>query len=201
MKMLAVAFYLAAVATAGGQPAGIDYPALWEAATPFPTFLENVKARQEQWRSRFANAAIDAEALNDARSLRGRRRLLAVAEDRCSDSAWALPYLAKLAAAAPERIELRVINARQGQAIQAAHPTPDGREATPTIAVLDEQSRFVGAWVERPAELQTQYLDKKPTISRQELYDFVNGWYTKDAGRTTIREVLSIMRREPAEVK
>ena len=201
MKMLVVALCLAAAATGSTQPADIDYPALWEAATPFPAFLENVKARQEQWRSRFANAAIDADALNEARALPGKRRILAVAEDRCSDSAWALPYLAKLAAAAPEKLELRVISAQQGQAIQAAHPTPDGRKATPTIALLDEQSRFLGAWVERPTELQTHYLEKKPTSSRQDLYDYVNSWYTKDAGRTTIREVLSIMRREPAEVK
>jgi len=124
-----------------------------------------------------------------------------VAEDRCSDSAWALPYLAKLAAAVPEKIELRVISARKGQSIQAAHPTPDGRKATPTIVVLDEQSRFLGAWVERPAELQAHYLEKKPMISRQDLYDYVDRWQTTDAGRTTIREVLSIMRREPAEAK
>jgi hypothetical protein len=161
MKLLVVAFYLGAIASGSRQPAGIDYAALWEAATPFPTFLENVKAREEQWRSRFANAAIDAGALNDARLLPGRRRILAVAEDRCSDSAWALPYLGKLAAAVPERIELRVISARKGQSIQAAHPTPDGRKATPTIVVLDEQSRFLGAWVERPAELQAHYQEKE----------------------------------------
>jgi hypothetical protein len=201
MKLLVVAVYLAAVASGSRQASEVDYPALWEAATPFPAFLENVKARQEQWRSRFANAAVDADALNDARSLPGRRRILAVAEDRCSDSAWALPYLAKLAAAVPEKIELRVISARKGQSIQAAHPTPDGRKATPTIVVLDEQSRFLGAWVERPAELQAHYLEKKPMISRQDLYDYVDRWQTTDAGRTTIREVLSIMRREPAEAK
>jgi hypothetical protein len=38
-------------------------------------------------------------------------------------------------------------------------------------------------------------------ISRQDLYDYVDRWQTTDAGRTTIREVLSIMRREPAEAK
>jgi hypothetical protein len=201
MKMLVVALYLAVIAGASGTPLEIDYPSVWETAAPFSTFLHNVKARQEQWTSRFANAAVDADALNDARSLPGRRRILAVAEDRCSDSAWALPYLAKLAAVVPEKIELRVISAKQGEAIQAAHPTPDGRKATPTIVVLDERSRYVGAWVERPGELQTGYLEKKPAVSRQDLYDYVNGWYTKDAGRTTIREVLSIMGREPAEAK
>jgi hypothetical protein len=201
MKILLGVLCSLAMAASARQSAEIDYPALWDAATPFPAFLENVKARQEQWKSRFANAAIDADALNEARSLTGRRRILAVAEDRCGDSAWAIPYLAKLAAAVPEKIELRVINAERGQPIQAAHLTPDGRLATPTIAVLDERSRFVGAWVERPSELQANYLEKKPKVSRQDLYDYVNGWYTQDAGRSTIREVLAIMRREPAEAK
>lgn len=199
MNML-VAGWVLAFALAPQHSERIDYAALWDSATPFSTFLENVKARQEQWRSRFANAAIDADALNDARALPGRRRMLVVAEDRCSDSAWAVPYLAKLAAAAPEQLELRVISATAGEAIQAAHLTPDDRKATPTVAVLDEHSRFIGAWVERPSELQKNYLEKKPSVSRQDLYDYVNDWYSKDAGRTTIREILAIMRREP-EVK
>jgi hypothetical protein len=201
MKILVLAWGLLAAGIGVTRPPEIDYPALWESATPFPAFLENVKARQAQWKDRFANAAIEADALNEARALPARRRLLIVAEDRCSDSAWAVPYLAKLAAAVPEKIEVRVIGPKPGQAVQAAHMTPDQRLATPTVAILDEHSRFIGAWVERPAELQKNYLEKKPDVSRQDLYDYVNGWYTKDAGRTTIREVLTIMRREPAEGK
>jgi hypothetical protein len=201
MKTILAACLVAAMSWPGFQEASIDYPSIWESATPFPAFLDGVKAREEQWRSRFANAAIDADALNEARNLPGKRRILAVAEDRCSDSAWAVPYLAKLAAAVPEKLELRVIDPKQGQVIQAAHLTPDGRRATPTVVVLDETSRFVGAWVERPGELQKNYLEKKPAVPRQELYDYVNGWYTSDAGRTTIREVLAIMNKQAAEAK
>ena len=87
----------------GAEPARqIDYPELWAKATPFHTFLANVKARADEWHPRFSNAAIEATALNQARALPGRRRILAIAEDRCSDSAWAVPYLAKLAAVVPE---------------------------------------------------------------------------------------------------
>ena len=152
MRLIAAALLAAAVV--GLQAQEIDFPRLWATATPFHEFLEGVRARREQWRSRFANAAIESEALDAARALPGKRRILAIAEDRCSDSAWAVPYLAKLAAAVPEKVELRVISAAQGRAIQAQHLTPDERQATPTIVVLDENSRFIGAWVERPAELQ-----------------------------------------------
>jgi hypothetical protein len=170
--------------------------ALWQAATPFPAFLERVRSRREAWTSRFANAAIDPDALNRARALPGRRRLLAIAEARCSDSAWAVPYLAKLAAAAPDMLELRVITPAEGaERLQAANLTPDGRKATPTIVVLDERDRVLGVWVERPAELQKWYAENKATVAQAERYSHLDKWYTEDAGRTTITEVLTILER------
>lgn len=177
------------------EPA-VDTAALWRAATPFPAFLEGVRARREQWTSRFANAAIEADAIDRVRALPGRRRLLAVAEARCSDSAWAVPFLAKLAAAVPDKLELRVIPAAQGSAIQAAHLTPDGRKATPTIAVLDEADRILGVWVERPADLQKWYVENKTTASTPDRYAHLDAWYTSDAGRSTITEVLAILERQ-----
>ena len=140
-------------------------------------------------------------ALTEAKALPARRRILAVAEDRCSDSAWAVPYVAKLAAAAPEKLELRVIGRAEGSRIQSAHLTPDGRLATPTIIVLDENNRYVGGWVERPAELQKWYLENKPKVTSGALYEHVNKWYTEDAGRSTIREMLVILGRVAAEGK
>ena len=179
----------------------VDYPALWASATPFHTFLEGVRSRQEQWRTRFANAAIDAVSLGEARALPARRRILAVAEDRCSDSAWAVPYLAKLAAVVPEKLELRVISRREGGRVQAAHLTPDGRRATPTIAVLDEREAFIGAWVERPSELQTWFIERKPSLDSDELHRQMDEWYSKDAGRSTVREVLAILARTAPQPK
>lgn len=198
MKLFTAALVLLA-ASIGLGAQGVDYEELWSKATPFHTFLENVRARQEAWRSRFANAAIEASALSDARALPARRRILAVAEDRCSDSAWAVPYLAKLAAAVPEKLELRVIGRAEGRRVQAKHLTPDGRRATPTIVVLDERSRFIGAWVERPAELQKWFIEQKGALGHDELHEQMEKWYETDAGRSTVNEVLALLRREPAE--
>jgi hypothetical protein len=197
MRALAAAIMLtgASFAADGRQ---VDYAGPWTNATPFHTFLENVRARQAQWRSRFSNAAPEAGALTAARALPGKRRILAVAEDRCSDSAWAVPYLAKLAAAVPEKLELRVIGRAQGGRIQGAHLTPDGRRATPTIVVLDDSGAFIGAWIERPAELQKWYVENKPTVSADELHEHMDEWYTSDAGRTTVNEVLAILAQAPA---
>ncbi len=85
-----------------------------------------------------------------------------------------MPYVAKLAAAVPEKLELRVIGRAEGSRIQSAHLTPDGRLATPTIIVLDENNRYVGGWVERPAELQKWYLENKPKVTSGALYEHVN---------------------------
>ena len=194
MSLLSVLVLLSTLAPAQSGPEG-EGP-LWQSATPFATFLENVRSRRDQWTTRFANAAIEADALNRARALPGRRRLLAIAEARCSDSAWAVPYLAKLAAAVPDKLELRVITPADGGArLQAANPTPDGRRATPTIVVLDEQDRVLGTWVERPAELQKWYLANKDTVPQGERYTHLDKWYTDDAGRTTITEVLTVLER------
>lgn len=199
MKTLLAAACAVLVGTTAGHALQVDYPALWEKATPFHVFLENVKARQDQWKPRFADAAIDAAALTEAKALPARRRILAVAEDRCSDSAWALPFIAKLAAAVPEKLELRVIGRADGSRIQSAHLTPDGRLATPTVIVLDENDRYIGGWVERPSALQKWYVENKPKVTEGALYEHVTKWYTEDAGRSTIREMLAIMAREAAE--
>jgi hypothetical protein len=118
-----------------------------------------------------------------------------VAEDRCSDSAWAIPYIAKLAAAVPERLELRVIGRRDGMPIQSDNLTPDGRMATPTVVVLDESNRVLGAWVERPAELQKFYIDNKATMDRDVLHEKMDAWYTADAGKSTLREIVALLKK------
>lgn len=193
-----VAVVLSGIATGGRE---VDYRDLWSRAMPFHAFLGTVRAQRDQWHSRFANAAIEAAALTRARALPGRRRILAVAEDGCSDSAWALPYLAKLAAAVPDKLELRVIGRADGARIQSAHQAPDGRIATPTIVVLDEQDRFVGAWVERPMELQKWFIEKQAVLASDDLHEQMAGWYTADGGRSTVREVLAILGRGPVEGK
>jgi hypothetical protein len=56
-------------------------------------------------------------------------------------------------------------------------------------------------WVERPSELQKWFIEKKPVLSSDELHEKMNAWYTDDAGRSTIREILSILGRTAAGEK
>jgi len=192
-----LALLLACATTIHAQP--IDYTALWDKATPFDQFLQSVRARDAQWKSRFANAAVTADVLNDIRALTGKRRILVVAIDKCSDSAWAVPYVAKLAAAVPERLELRVIGPREGSRIQSANLTPDGRIATPTIVVLDELNAPIGAWVERPVELQAWVIKNRATVTSEVLHDHMDAWYAEDAGKATIREIVAVLKKNAAQ--
>ena len=81
------------------------------------------------------------------------------------------------------------------------HLTADGRLATPNVVILDEQSRLIGAWVERPSELQKWYIDKGTALPTDERYAYVSRWYTEDAGKTTVREVMAILEGRPEERK
>lgn len=178
-----------------GTAGQADYSALWEKATPFDQFLQGVRSREQAWKSRFANAAIDADMLNEVRALPAKRRILAVAQDRCSDSAWAIPYIAKLAAAVPEKLDLRVIGPNAGSRIQSDNLTPDGRIATPTVVVLDEKNRSLGGWVERPSELQQWFIANKATMENGPLHEKMDDWYEKDAGKSTLREILALLKK------
>lgn len=209
MRLPAVAtlFFLCAIGTGvSSQPTAgparpglpLDYAALWDGAAPFDRFLGSVRAREAQWKSRFANAAVDADALNRVRALKERRRILAIAEDRCRESAWVVPYIAKLAAVVPERLELRVIGRKDGGRVQAATLTPDGRVATPTILILDENSRPVGAWVERPSGLQAWVIANKASMSSDELHEKIHKWYTDDGGKSTLREIIALLEKSTA---
>jgi hypothetical protein len=200
MRTQPIAIAVALVCATVVHAQSIDYAALWEQGTPFDVFLSGVKAQEEKWRSRFANAAIEAQVLNDVRALEGKRRILVVAADTCSDSAWAVPYVAKLAAAVPERLELRVIGRKQGSRLQSANLTADGRIATPTFVILDEDNRPLGSWVERPAELQKWVISNRASVTGDELHDHIDRWQKEDDGKSTLREIVAILQKQPAKV-
>jgi hypothetical protein len=79
-------------------------------------------------------------------------KLLVVTVPGCSDSVNSMPYLASFLDKVPS-VEMRLINGTVGKAVMEAHRTPDGRAATPTVILLDDQFNERGCWIERPAPL------------------------------------------------
>src|SRR5688500_5652690 len=186
---------LLALMSLTGAAAAPDYAALYRQGTPFASFLENARSRTDEWKQNYAAAAIGDDMVARARALPARRKLLVVAEASCSDSVSTIPFLAKLVEAAPDTLDLRVVDRRAGRAVMEAHRTPDGRAATPTVVILDEHGKFIAAWSERPAELQTWYMEKKPVLTQGELLAQKMKWYAADGGRSTVAEIVALLTR------
>lgn len=176
-------------------PPAPDYATLYDQGVSFAAFLEQAKARREEWRTRYRDAVASADLITQMRALPERRRLLVVALDRCNDSANTIPYLARLVDASPERLEMRVVNSTIGRAVMEAHRTPDGRAATPTVVVLSEDGRLLGAWTERPSTLQTWVLEQLKIDPQADVHDHINAWYAQDAGKATMAEIAAIVAR------
>ena len=187
-----------AVVASGVAAQEADLVALFDSGVPFSAFLEGARARRREWRENYQAATVDPAMVGKARELPGRRRLLVVAEDWCSDSANTIPYLAKFVQAVSDRVELHVVKSDAGKALMDANKTPDGRAATPTVAVLDEGGHVLGVWVERPSALQTWYLEQQPKVTHDELTEGKMNWYRHDAGKSTVGEIVALMERTAA---
>lgn len=189
---MAIALLLALLWSSTPAP---HYAELYAHGVPFAEFLDKVNARRDEWRARYRDAVVSPELIQKVRALHGRRQLLVVAEDWCSDSAQTIPYLARLVEAAPGTLEMRIIDSKAGRIVMDAHPTPDGRGATPTIAALTPAGTLIDAWSERPSGLQHWAIEQRKVLSRSELHDQVAKWYADDAGKSALNEIVAILAR------
>jgi hypothetical protein len=181
------------------SPADPDYDDYYAKGITFAAFLDQAQARRDEWLAHYNDAAVTADMMTRMRALPERRRLLVVAEDWCGDSVNTIPFLARLVDAAPERLAMRVINSKAGRPVMEAHLTPDGRAATPTVVVLAEDGRVVGAFTERPSALRAwveqQKADRQNPPSQQALHDRIMTWYTDDAGKATVADIAELLAR------
>jgi hypothetical protein len=173
----------------------IDYETLYRQGVTFADFLEKARARRDEWRAHYNDATVSPALITRMRALPAKRLLLTVAEDWCADSVNMVPYIARLIDGAPERLDMRVVNREVGKAVMEAYRTPDGRTATPTIVVLDENWHVLGALTERPAATQAWFLEKQRTTMQKPLHDELLAWYEKDAGKTTVLEIADLAER------
>ena len=169
-----------------------EHRRVWTGAVTYPDFLESADARRELWATNTEGARVPEDLRRRAAALPGSWRILVVAEDWCGDSAHTLPYVAELAGALPS-VELRVVGSREGRGVMAAHPTLDGRIATPTYVLLDDDFEDRGCLSERPPGLQEEFLAREDTLPEDDLYDWKYAWYEADAGRSTMEEIVRVM--------
>ena len=153
-------------------------------------FLAGVSAQRELWLKTDSDASIPHELIERVTSASQGLSIVVVAEDWCPDSAFTVPHVAKLASSAG--IPLRVVDSKAGSALTAAHRTPDGRTATPTIVVL-RNGRDAGAWVERPAELQNMFLSMSTNPENAKRFSQRRAWYEADRGLSALREIVALI--------
>jgi hypothetical protein len=189
---LAVAAALLLTPNASSQE--LDVRELYEDGVTFEQFLADTRRRRSAWHDHYEHGAPTYQALQAAKAVGANLKFLVVAEDWCGDSVNTVPYLARLV----EQVagwEMRIINSRRGADVLARNLTPDGREATPTILLLDSDHRQIGAFVERPTVLQEWFLRTEMELPRRELYEQKYTWYAEDAGEETVRELTQLARQ------
>lgn len=192
LPALGAATLLACSGNASSPAAQSSASTLYESGVTFAEFLDDADRREDTWHGNFGAAEVPESLLERARAAGGSWRMLVVAEDWCGDSANTIPYVAHLADLL-DNVEMRVVDSEVGRAVMEAHPTPDGRAATPTVVLMDEAGSEVGCFVERPAELQTWFLEQEDQLEEDDLYDQKYQWYDDDAGATTVREVVEMI--------
>ena len=173
---------------AAGQSA--TFERLFESGQTWQQFLAGVSAQRDLWLKTESAVTVSPDFVERAKNASRGLQLLVVAEDWCPDSAYSVPYIARLAQSAG--IPLRVLDRKAGAPLMRAHPTSDGRPVTPTV-VMWRNGRDVGAWVERPAELQQMFFSMSTSPENAQRFSQRHLWYESDGGRTVLKEVLALI--------
>ena len=176
---------------------------LFESGIDYAEFVDNVNRREEMWHRNTAKGEVPVDLIDRVKRARGQNppllHILAVAEDGCSDSANIVPYLAKFVGAI-EGMDMRIVNSTVGRDVMQSHRTPDGREATPTIVVLDAEYRELGCLVERPKELQDWALANKNELPSSEFMKQKFSWYDQDLGKQSMSEIVTVIENAGSEL-
>jgi hypothetical protein len=195
MTVLGPLILVAFLHQAPGLPAS-NVEQLFESGKSWQQFLAGVSAQRERWLKTESVVAVPGDVIERAKKASRGLQLLVVAEDWCPDSAYSVPYVARLAQSAG--IPLRVLDRAAGQSLMAAHPTSDGRSVTPTIVLL-RNGRDVGAWIERPAELQQLFFSMSSNPENAQRFSQRHLWYESDGGLTVLKEVLALIEQTNAK--
>jgi len=174
-------------------------PERYRAAPTFLQYLQTVEKNRELWHGLWERASLPDDVLERVGELPGRWYLLALSEDWCGDAVNALPWVARLAEAAPG-VELRVLERDENPDLMDAHLTDGTSRSIPVVIAYDEEFREQGWWGPRPSELQEWVMEEGMELPTRERYARVRRWYARDRGRTILEEVLVLLEKQGAVV-
>lgn len=169
----------------------------YESAETLPDFVARTTANHDLWVGTLKRAALTPEHAARAAALAGTWHLLVLVEDWCGDAVNTVPYLHRLAEAAPG-VSLRVVERDRNLDLMDAHLT-NGARAIPLAIVYDARFAERGQWGSRPAVLQRWVLEHGLAMEKEARYKEVRTWYARDKGVTTVEEVLALLERLAVE--
>ena len=173
----------------------MDFKTLWQQSMPFPDFVAAAAPEHRPlWEGVYRTAQIPEWARMPVAK---ERKLLALVEDWCIDTSSTIPVLARWTEAVTG-LSLRLLRRDEHPAVMDRYLT-NGARSIPIVLVLDRDWREVARWGPYPAPLAEWVRAHKPPALLKA--DFVKGkrvWYARDRGKTTLRELVEIMRLQAA---
>jgi hypothetical protein len=166
----------------------------YRGAPTFEEYLSGVVKNRDLWHSTFARAQVEVAVVEAAKAV-GSWRLAALSEDWCGDAFNTLPYVAKLVSLVPN-LDLRVFGRDANPDLMDTHLT-NGARSIPVVIVYDEFMEERAWWGPRPAALQEWFERTGRAMAPEARYRDIRRWYAVDRGRTTLREIVALMRKKP----
>ncbi|UCC73765.1 MAG: thioredoxin family protein [Gemmatimonadota bacterium] len=173
----------------------------FESGYTYDEFRKRAEKHLGLWDGVYEHLKVPEGAVLRLKGLPGKRLIAALAEDWCGDAASLVPIIAKLADAAPDKVELRVFKRDENLDIMDRYLSHGGR-SIPVAIVFDEDMSQLGWWGPRPAPAQAVFREKirefragRLTDKKEEVNKPVLRWYRKDRGRHTIDELLILLER------
>ena len=162
-------------------------------APEFEEMLATAEKHADLWAAVWRRAKVPDEYLRRVAGLAGAWHLLVLSEDWCGDAVNTVPVVARLAELSPN-LDLRVLARDHNLDLMDAHLTGTSR-SIPVVIMLDDAYVERGWWGPRPAELQSWVLGPGRALDKEARYRHVRGWYARDAGRTTLSELVATLER------
>lgn len=115
-----------------------------------------------------------------------------ITEDWCGDSAQALPYIARIAAAS-SRIHLQILLRDEHPDIIDQYLT-NGTRSIPKLIGFDKSWNELYRWGPRPRALQEVFIRlKSEGMPKEKIYESLQTWYNNDSGKELEREFMEML--------
>jgi hypothetical protein len=171
----------------------LDLKAIWEAGQTWEQWLGICQeARREEMNRIYKDVPISADDSKFLKSLQRPVHVLLLAEDWCGDVRRNVPVLARVAAENPKFILARYVDKETKPQLMVRYLT-NAAEAIPIIVFFNDTFVEVGNWGPRPYECKRLMARGKAAGKIDDARAKIGKFYTKDAHKSTVRELRDLI--------